>query len=115
MSFYEDRILPHFIQLSVRQGTLAAYRRRLVSAAEGRVLEIGIGSGLNVPHYRAMSWLFGVGLFVALLWALFRGVRPGETREKPEAILRRRYASGEIDTDEFERRLSTLREGRDAA
>jgi len=81
MSFYEDRILPHFIQLSVRQGTLAAYRRRLVSAAEGRVLEIGIGSGLNLPHYRAMSWLFGVGLFVALLWALFRGVRPGETRE----------------------------------
>ena len=44
MSFYEDRILPHFIQLSVPQGTLAAYRRRLVSAAEGRVLEIGIGS-----------------------------------------------------------------------
>ena len=44
MSFYEDRTLPHFIQLSVRQGTLAAYRRRLVSAAEGRVLEIGIGS-----------------------------------------------------------------------
>ena len=45
---------------------------------------------------------------VALVWALFRGVRPGETRERPEAILRSRYASGEIDTDEFERRLSTF-------
>ena len=44
MSFYEDRILPHFIQLSVRQGTLAAYRRRLVSVAEGRVLEIKLAS-----------------------------------------------------------------------
>ncbi len=40
----------------------------------------------------------------------------GQARmETPEAILRRRYASGEIDTDEFERRLSTLREGREAS
>ena len=43
MSFYEDRILPHFIQLSVRQGTLAAYRRRLVSAAAQERI------GLNLP------------------------------------------------------------------
>jgi hypothetical protein len=37
--------------MSMRQGTLAVYRRRLVSVAEGRVLEIGVGSGLNLPHY----------------------------------------------------------------
>ena len=65
--------------------------------------------------WMSVSWLIGVGLFVALIWVLFRAVRPGETRETPEVILRRRYASGEIDTDEFERRLSTLRKGRDAA
>jgi ubiquinone/menaquinone biosynthesis C-methylase UbiE len=51
MSFYESRILPYLVHLSMRQETFAEYRRRVVSPAEGRVLEIGIGSGLNVGFY----------------------------------------------------------------
>ena len=51
MGFYEDRILPHLVHLSMRQDTLSAYRRRLVSGAQGRVLEIGVGSGLNFRFY----------------------------------------------------------------
>ena len=35
----------------MRQPTLTEYRSRLLSAAEGCVLEIGVGSGLNLPFY----------------------------------------------------------------
>jgi len=51
MSFYEKRILPRLLDLSMRQERLAAYRRQVTSVASGTVLEIGIGSGPNLPIY----------------------------------------------------------------
>jgi ubiquinone/menaquinone biosynthesis C-methylase UbiE len=51
MGFYQDQIVPLLINASMRQKNLAAYRSRVVPAAEGRVLEIGMGSGLNLPFY----------------------------------------------------------------
>ena len=66
--------------------------------------------------WMTLSWLIGIGLFVALLWLLVRTVSPGQLdQSSPETILRRRYAAGEIDTEEFERRLATLRKAKDAA
>src|SRR5262245_32201384 len=60
MSLYCDHVLPYLLNLSMKQATLEPYRRRVAGRAEGRVLEIGIGSGINLPFYPAATSLVGL-------------------------------------------------------
>lgn len=51
VSFYGNWLLPRLSDLSMRQQNLVAYRQRVIRSAEGNVLEIGVGSGVNLPFY----------------------------------------------------------------
>ena len=50
-SWYERKILPKLIDAACSQPPMTKLRSRYVSQAKGRVLEMGIGSGLNLSHY----------------------------------------------------------------
>src|SRR5918993_173622 len=51
MRFYRKWVLPNLIEMSMRNKRLQPFRARVASAAEGRVLDVGVGSGLNLPFY----------------------------------------------------------------
>lgn len=51
MGWYENYVVPHLVNLTMHNELLVPYRRRTLSLAEGRVLEIGVGSGLNLAFY----------------------------------------------------------------
>lgn len=51
MGFYEDRVLPRLVDLALRGRAFERVRARVASDLEGEVLEVGFGSGRNVPHY----------------------------------------------------------------
>ncbi len=51
MGIYENCVLPRLLDWAMRDHHLAPYRRRALDAAEGLVLEIGAGSGLNFARY----------------------------------------------------------------
>jgi ubiquinone/menaquinone biosynthesis C-methylase UbiE len=51
MDVYAKYVLPRLTHLSMRQTQLRTYRQRVAGGATGRVVELGFGSGLNLPFY----------------------------------------------------------------
>ncbi len=75
MGFYDKNILPFLIDKACGIGPIMAQRQKVVPQARGEVLEIGIGSGLNLPFYDSAK--------VSKVW----GLEPSaEMREKAAKI-----------------------------
>ncbi|MGH8987812.1 MAG: class I SAM-dependent methyltransferase [Acidimicrobiales bacterium] len=51
MGFYQEQVLPRFINVAIGGRDFARIRQRVAADLAGEVLEVGFGSGLNVPHY----------------------------------------------------------------
>jgi ubiquinone/menaquinone biosynthesis C-methylase UbiE len=62
MGLYQRYVLPRLIHCVCGSPVIEHQRRLVVPRAHGQVLEIGFGSGLNLPHYRRGQ--------VERLWAL---------------------------------------------
>ena len=51
MKLYDKYLLPKLVHLTCGQKPTMRQREKVVPLARGRVLEIGVGSGLNIPFY----------------------------------------------------------------
>src|SRR4051794_35581494 len=51
MGFYEDKVLPRVIDVLLGNKAMGELRARALEGVDGTVLELGFGSGTNLPHY----------------------------------------------------------------
>lgn len=79
MSWYSERILPHLIDFACSASPNQKQRQKVVPDAAGDILEVGFGSGLNVPFYDPSK--------VRKIWAL-----------EPSAGMRRKAQAALDDT-----------------
>ena len=53
MGFYSDKVVPRLVTCACGTKPILKQREKVVPEARGRVLEIGMGAGHNLPYYRA--------------------------------------------------------------
>jgi len=51
VSFYGDQVLPRIVNVLLANREFMQVRQRVAAGLSGQVLEVGFGSGLNVPFY----------------------------------------------------------------
>src|SRR6266702_1568484 len=51
MPFYRDHVYPHLVRVLGDPKPIREVRARIVPLARGKVLEIGVGPGVNFSHY----------------------------------------------------------------
>jgi ubiquinone/menaquinone biosynthesis C-methylase UbiE len=51
VGFYENQVLPRFIDVVLSGKEFKKLRERVTAKVDGEVLEVGFGSGRNVPYY----------------------------------------------------------------
>jgi hypothetical protein len=76
MPFYKDRVYPHLVTLLGNPKPIREVRQRILPLAEGRILEIGVGPGVNFVHYDSAK--------VSKVYAL--GPNPGMIRMAEEFL-----------------------------
>jgi ubiquinone/menaquinone biosynthesis C-methylase UbiE len=105
VGFYRRYILPGVLDLAMRQEVLRPYRARIAAAATGEVLEIGVGSGLNLPLYgREASSVIGIDPSPELLR---RAVRRAAAAAVPVALVEASAEALPMDDDAVDTVVTT--------